>query len=268
LLALDKRSGKTVWQFDEGEIDVGKRTDGFQGREPGVICTYSTPLVAHAGGHDELIMSFPRYVRAFDPASGKELWHCDGLNPLVYTSPVHRDGVVVAMGGFQGNSVAVRTGGQGDVTSSHRLWRTTRTKTGIGSAVIHDGHIYILNSGGIAECLELKTGKAVWTERVKGPGPKGDSWSSMVLAGDRIYVLNQSGDCLVLRASPQFELLAANSIGNEMTNASVAVSDGELFIRTHQRLWCIAEARAASAGTSTGPDGGGATPPQNQTSQP
>jgi len=62
----------------------------------------------------------------------------------------------------------------------------------------------------------------------------------MVLAGDRIYILNQSGDCIVLRASPKFEQLGANSIGNEMTNASLAVSDGDLYIRTHKHLWCIA----------------------------
>ncbi|MEK0449280.1 MAG: hypothetical protein RL088_1548, partial [Verrucomicrobiota bacterium] len=75
--------------------------------------------------------------------------------------------------------------------------------------------------------------------RVKAAGPKGDSWSSSVLSGDLIYVLNQSGDCHIIRASPKFELVATNAIGSELTNASLAVSDGLLFIRTHQHLWCI-----------------------------
>jgi len=247
LLGLDKKAGKTLWEYHEPEIDVGKRTDGFRGQEPGVICTYSTALLVKTPDRDELIMSFPRYIRAFDPKTGKELWHCDGLNPLVYTSPIHNDGVVVAMGGYFGNSVAVKTGGNGNVTETHRLWQTVRTKTGIGSGVIHDGHIYLLNSGGIAECYEAKTGKTVWSERVRGDGPKADSWSSMVLAGDRIYILNQSGDCIVLKASPKFEMIGANSVGNELCNASLAVSDGDLFIRTHKHLWRIAEIKKTAS---------------------
>ena len=83
--------------------------------------------------------------------------------------------------------------------------------------------------------------ETVYLERVKSKGPKGDSWSSMVRSGDRIYILNQSGDCYVLRASPKFEVLATNGLGSELTNASLAVSDGRLFIRTHEHLYCIAK---------------------------
>lgn len=247
LIALDKKTGKTAWKYEEAPIEVGKRTDGFRGKEPGIICTYSTPIIVKAGGRDELVMSFPRYLRAFDPKNGKELWSCDGLNPLVYTSPIYGDGIVVAMGGYSGNTIAVKTGGSGDVTATHRLWQAERTKAGIGSGVVFDGHIYTLSASGIGECIELKTGKTVWTERVRGAGPKSDSWSSMVLAGDRIYILNQSGDCMVLKASPKFELMGANSVGNEMCNASVAVSNGDLFIRTHKHLWCISESKKTAS---------------------
>lgn len=247
LLGLEKKTGKTVWEYIEPAVDVGKRTDGFRGREPGIICTYSTPLVVQAAGRDELIMSFPRYVRAFAPQSGKELWHCDGLNPLVYTSPIYGEGLAVAMGGFSGNTVAVKPGGSGDVTASHRAWQNERTKSVIGSGVVHDGHVYVLTQGGIAECTELKTGKTVWSERARGEGPKSDCWSSMVRSGDRIYILNQSGDCVVLKASRKFEIIGANSVGNEMCNASLAVSDGELFIRTHKHLWCIADAKQTAS---------------------
>ena len=121
-----------------------------------------------------------------------------------------------------------------------------KTKSRLGSGVIHNGHVYILNTEGIAECLELKTGKNVWTERLKGSGSKSESWSSMVLAGDRIYICNQAGDTFVLKASPQFELLATNSIGDEMTNSTTAVSDGQVFIRTFKNLWCIGETKTAS----------------------
>ena len=239
LIALNKKTGDTVWQVDVPPLPTGERTDGFAGKPDGEIGSWSTPLVLEVNGRDELIMSWPGQLRGLDPKTGKELWHCDGLNPLVYASPIYGEGVLVAMSGFMGSAIAVKTGGTGDVTASHRLWKRDRTKNRICSGVITGGHIYVMNMEGIAECLELNTGRTVWEERLPGRGPKADSWSSMVLAGDRIYLPNQSGDVTVLRASPKFEVIAVNSIGNEMCNASLAVSDGELFLRTDKHLWCI-----------------------------
>jgi hypothetical protein len=83
-------------------------------------------------------------------------------------------------------------------------------------------------------------GKLVWEERLKGPGAKADNCSSLVLAEKHLYSINQSGDCFVFRASPQFQALSTNSLG-ELSRASLAVSDGALFIRTYQNLWCIGE---------------------------
>jgi outer membrane protein assembly factor BamB len=240
LLALDKKSGKTVWEFTEPAAKTEGRPDGFRGRGPGVVGSWSTPLLIRAGAREELVMSFPTLLAAFDPKSGKQLWHCDGLNPLVYTSPVHGEGVVVAMGGFFGSSLAVKLGGNGNVTESSRLWHEPRAKKNrCGSAVVKDGHVYLMNMEGFAECLDLKTGVEVWQERLPAKGAKGNSWSSMVLAGDLIYILNQSSDCIVLRGSPKFEVVGVNPLDGAMNNASVAVSDGELLIRTHSHLWCI-----------------------------
>jgi len=186
-----------------------------------------------------LIMSWPEEVRSYDPLSGKVLWRCGGLNPLVYSTTLFGEGVLVAMGGYGGSTVAVRPGGNGDVTGTHRLWHEPRDSGHIGSGIIRDGHIYVMNMNGIAQCYELKTGKTVWKERLKGPAGNSESWSSMVLAGDRLYVPNQGSDTFVLRASPKFEVLAVNSVSDGMTNASLAVSDGRIFIRTHAHLWCI-----------------------------
>ena len=137
-------------------------------------------------------MTFPKRVCAFDPKqaarSGRAV-----ANPLVYTSPLYAGGVVVAMGGFNGSAVAVKAGGLGDVTETHRLWQHPRTKQRIGSGVIHEGHIYILNDPGVAECFELSTGKLVWEERLQGEGAKSSSWSSMVLAEDKLYAISHSG---------------------------------------------------------------------------
>ena len=104
--------------------------------------------------------------------------------------------------------------------------------------MIHEGHLYTISQDGVAACTELKNGNTVWEERLRGPGSRGSSWSSMLLADGKIYVPNQSGDVFVLRAAPKFELLATNSV-SESTNASLAASDGELFLRTDKSLWCF-----------------------------
>ena len=249
LIALDKKTGKTVWKVDVPQVQPATRTDGFAGQRNGVIGSWSTPITINVQGRDELIISFPEQVRAFDPKTGKELWVCDGLNPLIYSSPIYGDGVVVAMGGFLGTLVAVKPGGTGNVTATHRLWKRERNKNQLGTGVIHEGHFYVFDTPGIAECIELNTGKLVWEKRVSGVGPKNESWSSMILSGDKIYILNQSGDTIVLRASPKFELISANSIGNELTNSTLAVSEGEFFIRTHENLWCIGEAQSKTSAT-------------------
>jgi outer membrane protein assembly factor BamB len=198
-------------------------------------------VVIEVKGREELVLSWPQRVAAFEPKTGKELWTCGGLNPLVYTSPLYdaSKGIIVAMGGFNGKSLAVMAGGSGDVTGTLRLWHHPKTKQRIGSGVIHDGHIYIHNDPGVAECFELQTGKLVWEERLRGPAAKSDSWSSMFLANQTLYVINQGGDAFALKASPRFEMLATNSIG-ETTMASLVPSHREIFIRSYKALWCIA----------------------------
>jgi outer membrane protein assembly factor BamB len=240
LIAVEKKTGKTVWQIDEPGGDSGENKPGES--KPAWIGSWSTPIMIKAAGREELVLSWPKRVVAFDPKSGKELWTCSGLNALAYTSPLYdkKKEIVVAMGGFGGMSLAVKAGGSGDVTETRRLWHHPKTKQRIGSGVIHDGYIYILNDPGVAECFELETGKLVWEERLKGPASRSDNWSSMVLTDGKLYAVNQGGDAFVLKASPKFEVLATNSLG-EPTIGSMAVSDGQIFIRTYQSLCCIGE---------------------------
>jgi outer membrane protein assembly factor BamB len=236
LAAFDKLTGKNAWRFDEPVWKPGKRTDGFRSRDGGVIGSFSTPIIVTSGKRKELVMSFPMEIRSFDPTNGSELWRCSGLNPLVYNSPVYADGTVIAMGGYQGNSIGVKVGGSGDVTESHRLWRHERHAGGIGSGVTKDGHLYFSNSGGIVFCLEVKSGNTLWKERLPGLSK---SWGSFMLAGENIYSLSQSGETVVFRANPKaFELVAHNKL-DEMTNSSITPTGSQLFIRTHDALWCI-----------------------------
>jgi outer membrane protein assembly factor BamB len=237
LVAVDKKTGEEKWRVDEPGGHFGEGKPGEDNRDIW-IGSWTTPIIVQEASQPRLIMTFPKRVAALEPATGRELWTCRGLNPLVYTSPLHAHGIVVAMGGFNGSAFAVKTGGAGDVTDTHRLWRHPKTKQRIGSGVIAGEHIYILNDPGVAECLELRSGRTVWEERLKGPA-KSDSWSSMVLAGPRIYINNQGGDTFVLEASPSFKTLATNSL-HEPIFSSVAVSDANLFLRTHKALWCVA----------------------------
>jgi outer membrane protein assembly factor BamB len=233
VVALDKRTGKDVWRYDlpKPTPEQLKRDDNLRG-------SWSTPLLIDAEGREELILTLPEQVVAFAPRTGEQLWTAGGLGSLVYTSPMWGDGVLVALGGYHRASVAVRPSGSGDVTASHVLWQQPKSKLRLGSGVIYQGHIYVNDMQGIAQCLDLQTGEPVWEERLTAGGT-GDTWSSMVLTADeRLYMLNQAGESFVLKASPEYELLATNPLGED-SNSSTVVSDGEIFIRTHENLWCI-----------------------------
>jgi outer membrane protein assembly factor BamB len=230
LLAVDKTNGQTVWQYD---VPGGKSGQGGEW-----IGSWCTPLLTRVDGHDELILAAPRVVKGLDPRSGTELWSCTGLGDLVYASPVcSGDGIVVAMSGFGGPALAVRAGGKGDVTKTHRLWHhAQKNDQRVGSPVLVGEHVYLLNATGIAQCFELKTGKDLWNKQRVG----GQSWSSIVAASGRLYVGSHGGDVFVLDASPKFKLLATNALGTkEKVLSSLAAADGELFIRAYRHLWCI-----------------------------
>lgn len=229
---FDKKTGRTLWQHAEPGGNSG------EGGGRNWLGSWSDPLLRKVGSRYELIMTYPGRACAFDPMNGKELWTCAGLTPLVYNSPLFSDDTVVAMCGYGGSAMAVKAGGTGDVSSSNRVWQLPRVSQRIGSGVLHRGHHYILSDGGVAECRDLTTGALVFSERLKGPGPTGQNWSSLVRSGDKLYAVNQGGDAFVFRAAPKFELLATNSIGEKVIG-SMAVSDGLIFIRSYQSLWCI-----------------------------
>jgi outer membrane protein assembly factor BamB len=228
LLAVDKTNGKKVWRHDEPGGKDGYKGTAWRG-------SWTTPLVVKVGQREELILGVPDRLKAFDPSSGKELWSCSGMGPLAYASAVcSPDGVIVAFSGFHGAAMAVRAGGSGDVTKTHRLWHHTKQNPQrIGSPVIVGDHVYLLNENGVASCFELKTGKEVAKERVGTT-----SWSSMVAAEGRLYVASHSGDTFVLTASPKLEKIAVNPL-NERILSSIAISNGELFVRGYKHLWCI-----------------------------
>ncbi len=181
----------------------------------------------------------PKQLIAFDPRTGETVWHSQGLSLLAYTSPLVSDEAIVAMSGYHGPAIAVRPGGTGDVTESHRLWQQeNKNPQRVGSGVLVDGNVYIFNEDGIAWCLNAVTGERRWEKRLGGR-----SWSNMSCVDGRIYAINMDGTTFVLAASPdKCQVLAENHL-DEMVRASHAFSDGKIFIRTYQHLWCIAESK-------------------------
>lgn len=226
LIALDKRTGRDVWRVDQPGGKYGAAPSEWIG-------SWSTPVVARIGERDELIMTWPEAVKAYDPATGRLLWSCGGLGQLVYTSPLATPEVVVAMSGYGGPALAVVPGGEGDVTATRRLWHVERSTQRIGSGVIVGDYLYVVNANGVGQCLEWKSGRTVWTERVGG-----GTWGSIVHADGRLYVTNQMGETVVLAAKAQFEIVARNPLG-ERTQSSPAISNGTIYLRTYQHLWAI-----------------------------
>lgn len=230
LLAVNKKTGVKVW-----EKDIPGGADGIKNKN--WFGSWSTPIIVKVDGHDEMVVGVPKQLKGYDPATGTELWSCDGLGNLVYTSPAFGNGVFVQMSGFHGPALAVRAGGKGDITKTHRLWHhAQKVPQRIGSPVIVGPHVYIVNADGTAQCFELETGKDVW-EKERIPG---STWSSLIHADGKFYINTMNGDTVVLAANPKFQILARNSL-NETNLSTVAISNGEIFIRTYKHLWCIGE---------------------------
>jgi outer membrane protein assembly factor BamB len=236
LIALNAATGETLWQHDEPGGNSGQAVAGQKRGQ--WLGSWSDPLLCNAGTRQELLMSYPGRLCALDPNSGSELWTCAGLNALIYTSPLHAEGTAVAMGGFSGMALAVKTGSKGDVTTQ-RLWYNKKSPQRIGSGAIYQGHIYIHNDPGTLMCMELTTGRELWSNRIKANGRSGTNWSSVMIANGLGYTVNQGGDCVVFKADPlRCEVVAVNPLG-EHSNSSVSASQGQLFIRTAAHLWCV-----------------------------
>jgi outer membrane protein assembly factor BamB len=234
LLALNKRTGKDGWKVEE---PGGK--SGLKG-ENEWTGSWSTPRIVKVQGRDQLVMTWPHAVKAYDPHTGAVIWTCGGLTRLVYTSPLVMPELVVAMSGSYGSALAVKTGGTGDVTGTHRLWHHARKNPQrIGSGIILGDYVYMVNADpGTAQCIEVKTGKDRWEGKRLGTA----FWGSLVLAAGKFYATDQAGDTYVFAAKPTFEQLSRNRLG-EHTNASLAISGGDIFIRTHEHLWCVGRAK-------------------------
>jgi outer membrane protein assembly factor BamB len=230
VVALDKHSGREAWRR-EFPGQVSKKREEYRG-------SWSTPVIDRTGGRDVLLLSLPEKLWAVDPKTGNDIWSCGGLGALSYTSPLIAGDIVIAMSGYGGPAIAVKSDGRGDVTETHRPWRHEQPKPPqrVGSGIIVNHSLFILNEPGSAWCLDPATGEKKW-EQPRLSAKR--SWSSMVHAAGRLYISNEEGTTFVLEPNTaDCRVLAENKLG-ELTRASPAFSNGQIFIRTYKNLYCI-----------------------------
>ena len=228
VLKIDGKSGKTLWKVERPTDAVVESPD-----------SYTTPALLEYGGRKEIVVTGGDVVTGHDPATGKELWRAEGLNPgkarnyRIVASPVVAGGLVIAPTRIR-PMVAVKPGGRGGVTESHTAWTFDRGPD-VPTPVTDGKLLYIVNDRGIVEVLDVKSGDVVYgPERLK---PAIYS-ASPVLADGKIYVTSEEGVTSVFRAGPKFELIAENPTG-EYTLSSIAVAQGQLFLRTEKFLYAI-----------------------------
>jgi len=224
LVALDTRSGREVWRVE------------------GIGDSWSTPLIVKLpGGGQELVFSVDRKVLGFDPATGKRLWECASVSRNGRPSVVAHQGVVYVSSGPHPLTIAVRTGGRGDVTDSHALWRLRKTPV-VNTPLYHDGYLYWIEAHrAVAVCVKADTGQLVYQKRLSGAGRV---YASMVLAEGKLYAVTRQRGTIVLAVGPEFKELARNDLGDDSVfNATPAISHGQLLIRSDRYLYCIGKPR-------------------------
>ncbi|MGY8769254.1 MAG: outer membrane protein assembly factor BamB family protein [Pirellulales bacterium] len=220
MVAYDQKSGKPRWDVSRSMI------------------SFSTPVVAHVAGRDQLLISGGSRVSSYDPNNGKLLWETEATTSATCGTMVWDDELVFASGGFpKKETVAIKADGSGEVVWSNQI------KCYEQSMLAYQGHIYAMSDDGIAFCWNAKTGEQKWKVRLGGPVS-----SSPVLVGDNIYQANEKGVLFVFKANPEgFEEVARNQLGDEMF-ATATICGNQIFLRTadssngprQETLYCIA----------------------------
>jgi outer membrane protein assembly factor BamB len=233
VLRIDKMTGKTVWRVERPTDARVESPD-----------SYTTPTLLRHNGTTQIVITGGDVVTGHDPATGKEVWRADVLNPSdstnyrIIASPVIAGGLIIAPTRVN-PMVAIRPGGVGDISKTHVAW-TFHRGPDVPTPVSDGTYLYVVSEAGIVYCLDLKTGKPLYgPERL----PNDFYSASPLLADGKIYVTGETtGVTTVFRAGPKFDVLGSNTFGDPCSPyclSSIAVSQGQLFIRTDAHLWVV-----------------------------
>lgn len=232
LLRIDAVTGKTAWRVERPTRARHESPDA-----------YTTPAVLRHGGATEVVITGGDAATGHDPATGKELWRADGLNPQndtsyrIVASPVTFNDLVYAPT-RERPLLALRAGGRGDISKTHVAW-SFNNGPDVPTPVTDGKYFYSINDRGIMYCLDARTGKTVYgPQRLRSATYSG----SPVLADGKIYITDEDGVTTVVQAGPTFATLAENDL-EDYTLSSPAISDGQIFIRTASFLYAIGQRR-------------------------
>ncbi len=227
VVALDKRTGKEVWRVARDEKS-----------------SWSTPLVIEHAGRRQVIVSATGKVRSYDVQTGKVIWECAGLGTNVIPAPVYHNGIVYVMSGHRDPKLmAIRLGKEGDLTGTDAvLWNHTRGVSYTLSPVLHDGKLYVVTDSGQVSCFNVATGEPYY-HQVRLPRPYNFKASPVGVNG-KLYLASEEGDVIIVKMGEKLEVVATNTLEDQMFIASPIVVEGELFLRSQNRLYCISESKA------------------------
>ena len=228
ILKIDGKTGKTLWRVERPTNAIRESPDA-----------YTTPALLRIGSTTEIVITGGDVVTGHDPSTGKELWRANGLNPeniasyRIVASPVIAGGLIIAPTRVR-PMLAIKPGGKGDITETHKVWSFDRGPD-VPTPVSDGKLLYIVGDQGVVYALDVQTGQPVYgPERLKS----GIYSASPVLADGKIYVTSEDGVTSVFAVGPKFELIAENAM-NEYTLSTIAVSGGQLFLRTAAHLYAI-----------------------------
>ncbi|MGA2174347.1 MAG: PQQ-binding-like beta-propeller repeat protein [Verrucomicrobiota bacterium] len=223
IAALDTASGQELWRTPRDEATG-----------------WSTPLIVECNGQRQIIVNASKKVRAYDLATGKELWSCSGQTANAIPSPVAARGVVYLTSGFRGSALqAIRLGREGDLTGTDALvWSHGKNTPYVPSPLLTDNFLYVISGNdAIVSCFDAASGR-VYFEHERLEGVRG-VFASPVAARDRVYILSREGACVVLKKGPEPVVLAVNKVGEDHSDASLALVDKDLFLRARRSLYCL-----------------------------
>ena len=221
LVAVDSSTGETVWKTPRQ-----------------VIRGWSTPLVIKTDQREELVLNSQQGVRGYDPKTGAELWWCQGFSGRGEPVPAFSQGLLCVVNGLSGDIYAVRPGGEGDVTATHRVWHTPRRAgRDLPSPVTVGNYLLVCSMGGILVGYDCTTGKELWKERI------GSKFATTPLVSEgRAYFQSEDGETVVVEPGDTMKIVAKSKLASdsdEIFRASLVPSQGQLFIRSTKFLYCI-----------------------------
>ncbi|MEQ1829674.1 MAG: PQQ-binding-like beta-propeller repeat protein [Pirellula sp.] len=225
IIALNKRTGQTVWKIDR----------------PDEVSSWNTPLVASYEGRQQVIVNGTGSVKAYDAANGKLLWSCGGQTTNPIPSPVRYQDTVICMSGYRGSCVcAIPLSATGDITDTKLIrWKGDQGTPYVPSPIISGDRLFftaVLTD--VMSCLDARTGKSL-IERKRLSGVK-SLYASPVLAGGHIYFVGREGTTVVVKDNPALDIIAVNSLSIEDSmDASPVAVDNQLFLRSWSKLYCL-----------------------------